>query len=86
VASYFHISVADLKSKTRKKEIATARQIAMHFSKEYTNIPLKSIGDSFGGRDHSTVVHASKAVLKKSSSDALYSKILSELQDQIQVR
>lgn len=83
VSEYFKISVEDLKSKTRKKAIATARQIAMHFSKEYTNEPLKRIGDSFGGRDHSTVVHASKAVVRKSSSDALYGKILQELQDQI---
>ena len=83
VAEYFKISVEDLKSKTRKKAIATARQIAMHFSKEYTNEPLKRIGDSFGGRDHSTVVHASKAVVKKSTGDALYGKILQELQDQI---
>lgn len=83
VADYFNISVEELKSKTRKKEIATARQIAMHFSKELTQIPLKVIGANFGGRDHSTVVHASKAVEKKSSSDLLYEKIVKDIREQL---
>lgn len=83
VADYFKISVDELKSKTRKKEIATARQIAMHFSKELTQIPLKVIGANFGGRDHSTVVHASKAVEKKSASDSLYEKIVQDIREQL---
>ncbi len=86
VADYFKISVEELKSKTRKKDIAMARQIAMYFSKEYTSLPLKSIGDEFGGRDHSTVVHASKTVLQKSHVDAVYSKILDDLLDVMQVK
>nr|WP_044237924.1 chromosomal replication initiator protein DnaA [Flexithrix dorotheae] len=85
VADYFNISVDELKSKTRKKDIATARQIAMYFSQQYTNLPLKSIGDQFGGRDHSTVVHAGKAVSKKSGSDAIYNKILADLSEQFEV-
>ncbi len=85
VADYFKISVEELKSKTRKKDIATARQIAMYFSQQYTSLPLKSIGNEFGGRDHSTVVHASKTVTKKSHADAIYSKILDDLLDLMQV-
>ena len=62
VSEYFGISIEDLKAKTRKKEIVTARQIAMYFAKEYTGHSLKSIGYHFGGRDHSTVIHAIQTV------------------------
>jgi chromosomal replication initiator protein len=78
--------VDDLRSKTRKKDIATARQIAMYFSQQYTTFPLKHIGDRFGGRDHSTVVHAAKTVQIKSNSDAIYGKILTELSEKMQLR
>ncbi len=58
VSEYFGLTIDNLKAKTRKKEIVTARQIAMYFAKEYTGFSLKSIGYHFGGRDHSTVIHA----------------------------
>lgn len=58
VADYFDVSIADLKSKSRKKELVYPRQVAMYFAKELTILPLKSIGYHFGGRDHSTVIHA----------------------------
>ncbi|MEM1135331.1 MAG: chromosomal replication initiator protein DnaA [Bacteroidota bacterium] len=86
VADYFKLSVEELKSKTRKKDIATARQIAMYFSQQYTDMPLKMIGDRFGGRDHSTVVHASKTVIKKNDNDAIYRKIINELTETMQVK
>ncbi|GAB4454739.1 MAG: chromosomal replication initiator protein DnaA [Bacteroidia bacterium] len=86
VADYFDISVEELKSKTRKKDIANARQIAMYFSQQYTKLPLKSIGDSFGGRDHSTVVHASKTVEKRSHSDTVYNRVLEELLELMQIK
>ncbi|MBT32508.1 MAG: chromosomal replication initiator protein DnaA [Thalassobius sp.] len=85
VADYFKLSVEELKSKTRKKDIASARQIAMYFSQQYTDMPLKMIGDRFGGRDHSTVVHASKTVIKKNDNDAIYRKIINELTEMMQV-
>lgn len=62
VADYFGLSVDDLKDKTRKKEIVLARQIAMYLAKEYTGFSLKSIGYHFGGRDHSTVIHAIQTI------------------------
>ena len=62
VSEYYNLDMAQLKDKTRKKEIVIARQIAMYFSKEYTNHSLKSIGYHFGGRDHSTVIHAVQSV------------------------
>lgn len=86
ISDYFKISVEDLKSKTRKKEIAHARQIAMYFSQNHTKMPLKSIGNAFGGRDHSTVIHASKAVKEKAKADPAFNQTLSELLEQIQVK
>ncbi|WPP53708.1 chromosomal replication initiator protein DnaA [Catalinimonas niigatensis] len=58
----FNINLEELKSKTRKKEVVTARQVAMYLSKEYTKHSLKVIGYHFGGRDHATVIHAVKCV------------------------
>jgi chromosomal replication initiator protein len=62
VADYFELTVADLKSKSRKKEFVYPRQVAMYFAKELTPLALKSIGYHFGGRDHSTVIHAIQIV------------------------
>ena len=70
VVDYFGIRVADLKSKRRNRQIARPRQIAMALAKELTNMSLPDIGDAFGGRDHTTVIHACKKVdeLKKMDS------------------
>lgn len=62
VADYFGIRVSDLKSKRRNRQIARPRQIAMALAKELTSMSLPDIGDAFGGRDHTTVIHACKKV------------------------
>ncbi|MCS6821629.1 MAG: chromosomal replication initiator protein DnaA [Microscillaceae bacterium] len=62
VSEHFNLTIQELKDKTRKKEIVTARQIAMYLAKKYTEFSLKSIGYHFGGRDHSTVIHAIQCV------------------------
>jgi chromosomal replication initiator protein len=62
VAEYFKIRVADLLSKRRSRSITRPRQVAMALSKELTNHSLPEIGDAFGGRDHTTVMHACKRV------------------------
>ena len=62
VAEYFKIRVADLLSKRRSRSITRPRQIAMSLGKELTNHSLPEIGDAFGGRDHTTVLHACKRV------------------------
>lgn len=62
VAEYYKIRVADLLSKKRSRDIARPRQIAMSFAKEYTNMSLPQIGDRFGGRDHTTVLHAVRKI------------------------
>ena len=62
VCQYFNIPDDLLRGKSRKKEIAFARQIAMYLSKEMTHYSLKSIGLHFGGRDHTTVIHALRTI------------------------
>lgn len=62
VAEYYKIKVADLLSKRRSRSIARPRQVAMALSKELTNHSLPEIGDAFGGRDHTTVLHACRKI------------------------
>ena len=70
VAGYYKVRVADLLSSKRDKSITLPRHVAMTISKDITSHSLPSIGDAFGGRDHTTVLHAYKKImnLKKSSS------------------
>ncbi|MBO6003909.1 MAG: chromosomal replication initiator protein DnaA [Aeriscardovia sp.] len=62
VASYFRLAPADLLSSKRVKEVASARQIAMYICREMTGLPLANIGQAFGGRDHTTVIHACQKI------------------------
>jgi len=70
VAEYFKIKVSDLHSKSRKRVITRPRQIAMSLSKELTNCSLPQIGSAFGGRDHTTVIHACERIQDLRKSDA----------------
>ncbi|MEC7096343.1 MAG: chromosomal replication initiator protein DnaA, partial [Pseudomonadota bacterium] len=71
VADYYKIKVADLLSKRRNRSVARPRQVAMALSKELTNHSLPEIGDAFGGRDHTTVLHACRKIaeLRGTTSD-----------------
>jgi len=64
VSEHFNLSSGDLESKRRTKAIAEPRQVAMYLSRKYTNASYADIGDQFGGRDHSTVIHAEKKIDK----------------------
>ncbi len=64
VAEYYKIKMADMLSKRRNRSVARPRQVAMTLSKELTNHSLPEIGDAFGGRDHTTVLHACKQIKK----------------------
>lgn len=70
VAEYYKVRVADLLSKRRTRSIARPRQVAMALSKELTNHSLPEIGDAFGGRDHTTVIHACRKVAELKASDS----------------
>ena len=83
VSKYFHISIEEMKDKARKKEIVIARQVAMYFSKDFTNNSLKSIGFHFGGRDHSTVIHAVQSVNDMIDTDNFFKKSIEEINRRI---
>lgn len=86
VSDYFKVNLEDLKAKTRKKEIVIARQVAMYFSKDYTNHSLKSIGYHFGGRDHSTVIHAVQSVNDMIDTNAKFRFAIDELKKKLKIR
>lgn len=69
-AEYYKIKISDLLSKRRSRSIARPRQVAMALSKELTNHSLPEIGDAFGGRDHTTVLHACRKIAELRESDA----------------
>ena len=69
VAEYYKLRVADLLSKRRSRSIARPRQVAMALARELTNHSLPEIGDAFGGRDHTTVLHACDRVKDLRESD-----------------
>jgi chromosomal replication initiator protein len=69
VAEYYKIKVSDLLSKRRTRTVTRPRQMAMALSKELTNHSLPEIGDAFGGRDHTTVLHACKKIVELRESD-----------------
>lgn len=70
VAEYYKIRVADILSKKRSRSIARPRQLAMALAKELTNHSLPEIGDAFGGRDHTTVLHACRKIAQLRCEDA----------------
>lgn len=69
VADYYRLKIAELLSKKRTRNLTRPRQIAMALARELTSMSLPEIGNSFGGKDHSTVIHACKTVAELRSSD-----------------
>ena len=74
VAEYYNIRVSDLHSKKRSRSITRPRQLAMAVTKELTTFSLPEIGDSFGGRDHTTVIHACKKIAELRDNDITVSE------------
>ncbi|MGA9116990.1 MAG: chromosomal replication initiator protein DnaA [Bacteroidota bacterium] len=86
VCEYFGIPEDLVRAKTRKQEIVSARQIAMYLAKELTNCSLKTIGLHFGGRDHSTVIHAYQSVEDQMRLDGKYQATIQQLRRRLQHR
>ena len=85
VCEYFNIPEDLIRAKTRKQEIVNARQVAMYLSKELTNSSLKTIGLHFGGRDHSTVIHAYQAVEDQMRIDPKYQVNVASIKRRLQL-
>ncbi len=79
VSDYFEMDVATLQSKTRKRHIVQARQLAMFFAKKFTKASLASIGSQIGKRDHATVLHACKTVDNLAETDKQFRKYIDDL-------
>ena len=86
VCGYFGIEEDLVRAKTRKREVVQARQVAMYFCKRLTQHSLKTIGLHFGGRDHSTVIHANMSVENQMETDPKFAEIIEEISNKIDLR
>ncbi|WP_407429216.1 chromosomal replication initiator protein DnaA [Arcticibacter sp.] len=85
VCEYFEVPVEMVKSKTRKREIVQARQISMYLAKSHTKTSLKSIGQFFGGRDHSTVIYACQTVEDLIDTDKKFKNYVQDIQKKLKM-
>ena len=85
VCQYLNIPENKIREKTRKKEIVLARQLAMYFSKELTKNSLKTIGLHFGGRDHSTVIHACSSIEQMRNSDVSMKDLIDSIRNKLEL-
>jgi chromosomal replication initiator protein len=85
VCDYFDVAYDKLLQKTRKREIVQARQITMYLAKSFTKNSLKTIGEHFGGRDHTTVIHSCQTVKDLMDTDSLFKESVLELQQKVQL-
>jgi chromosomal replication initiator protein len=85
VAEHFDVPVEKLHHETRKRNVVIARQLSMYLAKKMTNRSLKSIGETFGGRDHSTVIYSCKAVQDMMDTDLIFKDTVAELEKKIKL-
>ena len=85
VCDYFDVPYDKLLQKTRKREIVQARQITMYLAKIFTKNSLKTIGEHFGGRDHTTVIHSCQTVKDLMDTDNMFRESVMELQQKVQL-
>jgi chromosomal replication initiator protein len=86
VCDFFHIRPADLRSKRRTRTIALPRQVAMYLCRRFTQASFPVIGDRFGGRDHSTVIHATHVVDQRVKEDPTFRATIERLQRLLESR
>lgn len=85
VCNYFNIPIEQIQSKTRKREIVQARQVAMFFSKNLTKASLATIGSQIGGKDHATVLHACKTVNNLIETDKRFRIQIDEIEKKLKI-
>jgi len=83
IAEYYQIKTTDIKSQKRQKNIVFPRQIAMYISRNMTNLSYPEIGDKFGGKDHSTIIHAIKKIEEKMSKDMSLKMTVDKLMEKL---
>lgn len=85
VAEHFSLPVEKLQGKTRKRQVVIARQLSMYLAKNLTDKSLKAIGETFGGRDHSTVIYSCRTVSDLMETDVIFKDTVSELEKKIKL-
>jgi chromosomal replication initiator protein len=83
VTKYYNVKMSDLQSKKRHKSIAFPRQVCMFLARRHTRYSLEEIGGYFGGRDHTTVLHAVRTVTGDQSSDPQIAEQLNHIESQL---
>ncbi|SFD71397.1 chromosomal replication initiator protein DnaA [Lentibacillus persicus] len=83
VGEKYNVKLEDFAAKKRTKSIAFPRQIAMYLSRELTDFSLPKIGEEFGGRDHTTVIHAHEKIVKQMENDTILDQEIEELKEQL---
>ena len=86
ICDYFNLKPGDLKAKRRTKNIAIPRQVAMYLSRKHTSTSFPAIGSKFGGRDHSTVIHATKTIEKKIKEDPQMQSTIEKLEKNLNIK
>lgn len=86
VCEFFHVRPADLRSKRRTRTIALPRQVAMYLCRRYTQASFPVIGDRFGGRDHSTVIHANQVIDQRVKEDPTFRATIERLERVLESR
>ena len=86
ICDYYNLKINDLKAKRRTKNIALPRQVAMYLARKHTATSFPIIGSKFGGRDHSTVIHAAKTIEKKIKEDPQMQTTIEKLEKNLNIK
>jgi chromosomal replication initiator protein len=86
ICDFYNLKMAELKAKRRTKNIAFPRQIAMYLCRKYTGSSFPAIGDKFGGRDHSTVIHASRVIEQRVKNDPQMRAIVEKIERTLNIK
>ena len=82
-AKYFNVTIEDIDSKKRTKAISLPRQVAMYLTRDLTDLSLPKIGEEFGGRDHSTVIHACQKINEEMEANTDFKNLIIRIQKEI---
>lgn len=86
VCNHFNVSVANVASRSRKRDYVTARQVSMYLAQKYTKIPASRIGKLVGGRDHSTVIHSCTQIEQRIKIDKLFSNEITSIENSFKLK
>ena len=81
VVKFYKLKPSDMITKKRTQPVAFARQVAMYITRELTDMSLPEIGQNFGGRDHSTVIHAYETIQNKKETDLIFFEELNKIME-----